>query len=92
MGRAEHGGDAEEMKWKRRFLRLLLGVVILFDVTVFVHFHIYGRPVIVTGHSLGEGRAEFSVTRVPIPAADWLIGALLVSIEGVVVYANWRTR
>jgi hypothetical protein len=29
---------------------------------------------------------------VPISTADWLIGALLVSIQGVVVYANWRIK
>jgi hypothetical protein len=80
------------MKWKRRFLRGLLGFVILFDLIVFVQFHTHGRPVIVTGRSLGQGRAEFSVTRVPVSAGDWLIGALIVSIEGLVVYANLRIK
>lgn len=78
------------MKWKRRLLRSMLGAFILFDLLLFVQFHQYGRPAIISGHDLGEGRMEISVTRIPIATADWLICALLVCIQGFIVYACWR--
>jgi hypothetical protein len=80
------------MKWRRRFLRVLLGLIVLFDFIVFMQFHTHGWPSKVILRDLGAGRAAVSVERIPFSTEDWLIGALLVSIQGVVVYANFRTK
>jgi hypothetical protein len=80
------------MKWKRRVLRALLAFVILFDVLLLMQFHRHGWPAIINGYDLGGGRMQISVTRMPITAADWLLGALLVGVQGLVVYGNLRVK
>ena len=90
MGRADIYCDVQEMKWKRRLLRAMLGVFILFDLLLFVQFQQHGWPAVISGHDLGEGRMEISVTRIPISAADSVIDAFLVCIQAFIVYACWR--
>jgi len=81
------------MAWKRvllRGLRGLLAILIIFDLLPLLQSRRHGWPVILSGQPPGDGVMQISVARVPLSAVDFVIAALLVSLEIAVVYGNWR--
>ncbi len=78
------------MRWKNVVLRGLLAILIIFDLLLFLEIRRYGWPVILSGQPLGGGRMGITVTRMTASAGDWLMAALLVSVQTAVVYGNWR--
>jgi len=80
------------MGWKKQLLRLLLAVLILFDLGMLKEYYLHGRPVSMSGKPLGDGRTEINVTRLPLTAVDWMICTLLVCAHVILIYGSFRTR
>jgi hypothetical protein len=78
------------MTWKKVVLRVLLVVVVIFDLLLILEIHRHGWPVMLSGQSLGDGRVGISVKRIPFSIGDWLLATLLTILQGAIVYGNWR--
>jgi hypothetical protein len=78
------------MGWKRGLLRALLAILIVFDLLLVLQARRHGWPVTLSGQSLGDGRTQVSVNPLTFTAVDWLLAILLVGVQGLVIYGNWR--
>jgi hypothetical protein len=78
------------MTWQKIVLRLLLVVVLIFDLSLGLEFYRHGLPVDMQGRSLSDGRMQVSVTKLSMSPIDWAVLLALIAVEAAIVYANWR--
>lgn len=78
------------MGWKKGLLRTLLAILIVFDLLMILQVRRHGWPVGLSGVPLGDGQTQISVNQLPFTAVDWVLAVLLVGIQILVVYGNWR--
>ena len=78
------------MGWKKGLLRALLAILIIFDLLMILQARRHGWPVSLSGQPLGDGQTQISVNPLPFTALDWVLAVLLIGVQLLVVYGNWR--